>query len=102
MQERLEAYAKSYQKYYIQNASAVYFHGIFLKTYGRGRQNGGIPDADTQPSLTLNVQVAIKRANVLLSVLVGGLVFKENIMRRVPYVLLMLCGMTCIVLDPKS
>jgi hypothetical protein len=47
-------------------------------------------------------QVAIKRSNVLLSVLVGGLVFKENIVKRIPYVLLMLCGMTFIVLDPKS
>jgi len=46
--------------------------------------------------------VALKRSNVLLSVLVGGFVFKENIARRLPYVVLMLCGMTCIVLDPKS
>ena len=45
--------------------------------------------------------MAIKRSNVLLSVLVGGIVFKESIASRLPYVMLMLCGMTCIVLDPK-
>ena len=46
--------------------------------------------------------IAIKRCNVLLSVLIGGLVFREPIMQRLPYVLLMLGGMLLIVLDPKS
>lgn len=43
--------------------------------------------------------VAIKRMNVLLSVAVGGLVFKESVLRRLPYVLLMLSGMFLIVIE---
>lgn len=42
--------------------------------------------------------MAIKRSNVLLSVAVGGLVFGESVMSRIPYVLLMLSGMGLIVL----
>lgn len=44
--------------------------------------------------------VAIKRINVLLSTLVGCVMFKERIGRRMPWILLMLVGMLLIVLQP--
>lgn len=50
----------------------------------------------------MSLQVAIKRSNVLMSVMVGGLVFRESITRRLPYVILMLAGMICIIVDPKT
>jgi drug/metabolite transporter (DMT)-like permease len=50
--------------------------------------------------LFVSYVVAIKRSNILLSVLVGGLVFKESIASRLPYVLAMLAGMLLIVAEP--
>lgn len=44
--------------------------------------------------------VALKRFNVLFSVVIGGLVFKENILSRLPYVCLMLFGMILVVAEP--
>ncbi|GAX82950.1 hypothetical protein CEUSTIGMA_g10377.t1 [Chlamydomonas eustigma] len=46
--------------------------------------------------------VAIKRCNILFSVLVGGYFFKENIRSRLPFVFLMMGGMSLIVLEPNS
>jgi len=46
--------------------------------------------------------VALKRCNILLSVVLGGLLFKESIASRLPYVFIMMLGMTLIVLEPKA
>jgi len=46
--------------------------------------------------------IAIKRCNILISVLVGGIAFGENVSRRLPYVMVMIGGMCLIVLEPKS
>eukprot|EP00879_Flechtneria_rotunda_P012109 GHRR01012644.1.p1 GENE.GHRR01012644.1~~GHRR01012644.1.p1 ORF type:complete len:510 (+),score=175.53 GHRR01012644.1:535-2064(+) len=51
-------------------------------------------------NLLVSYVVAIKRINVLLSTLVGCFLFKEQIRKRVPYILVMLCGMLLIVLQP--
>lgn len=48
----------------------------------------------------VSYMVAIKRINVLLSTLVGCVMFNERIGRRMPYILLMLLGMLLIVLQP--
>ena len=50
--------------------------------------------------LQVSYMVAIKRINVLLSTLVGLVMFKERIGRRMPYIVLMLLGMLLIVLQP--
>jgi hypothetical protein len=50
--------------------------------------------------LFVSYVVAIKRVNILLSVLVGGLVFRESVASRLPYVLAMLAGMLLIVAEP--
>lgn len=46
--------------------------------------------------------VAIKRCNILMSVLLGGVVWRERIVHRLPFICLMLLGMLLIVLDPDS
>lgn len=46
--------------------------------------------------------VAIKRCNILISVLVGGVVLKESVSRRLPYIIGMIGGMCLIVLEPNS
>lgn len=46
--------------------------------------------------------VAIKRCNILLSVIVGRVWFRESIASRLPYVFLMLLGMSLIVLEPSA
>lgn len=43
--------------------------------------------------------VAIKRINILISTGLGCLVFKESIMSRLPYILVMVAGMLLIVLE---
>lgn len=48
----------------------------------------------------VSYMVAIKRINVLLSTLVGCVLFNERVGRRMPYILLMLLGMLLIVLQP--
>jgi drug/metabolite transporter (DMT)-like permease len=50
--------------------------------------------------LFVSYVVAIKRCNILFSVLAGGLLFKEKITGRLPYVLAMLAGMLLIVAEP--
>jgi hypothetical protein len=50
--------------------------------------------------LFVSYVVAIKRVNILLSVLIGGVVFKESIASRLPYVVAMLAGMLLIVAEP--
>ncbi|GIL72953.1 hypothetical protein Vretimale_4599 [Volvox reticuliferus] len=52
--------------------------------------------------LLVSYVVAIKRCNVLFSVVLGALVFRESIGSRLPYVFLMMLGMTVIVLEPGS
>jgi drug/metabolite transporter (DMT)-like permease len=44
--------------------------------------------------------VAIKRINVLLSTLLGCLLFNERVGRRIPAICCMLVGMLLIVLQP--
>lgn len=46
--------------------------------------------------------VAIKRSNILFSTMLGAVLFKENILRRLPYVLLMIVGMTMVVIEPHA
>lgn len=48
-------------------------------------------------TLLVSYAVAAKRSGIVVSVLVGALVFKEDIMNRLPYVLLMFCGMLLII-----
>ncbi|GFR40427.1 hypothetical protein Agub_g1001 [Astrephomene gubernaculifera] len=50
--------------------------------------------------LLVSYVVAIKRCNVLFSVVLGALVFRESVRSRLPYVFLMMLGMTLIVLEP--
>lgn len=52
--------------------------------------------------LLVSYVVAIKRCNVLFSVLMGGLIFRESILRRLPYIVIMLLGVTLIVVEPDS
>jgi drug/metabolite transporter (DMT)-like permease len=46
--------------------------------------------------------VAIKRVNILFSVLVGAVFFKEPVRERLPYVLLMMAGCVLIVIEPEQ
>ncbi|CAK9861075.1 unnamed protein product [Sphagnum jensenii] len=48
-------------------------------------------------TLLVSYAIAAKRSNVLLSVLVGHLIFKERIWKRLPYVVLMVGGMVLIL-----
>ncbi|GLI68989.1 hypothetical protein VaNZ11_013525 [Volvox africanus] len=50
--------------------------------------------------LLVSYVVAIKRCNVFFSVVLGALIFRESIGSRLPYVFLMMLGMTVIVLEP--
>lgn len=49
-------------------------------------------------TLLVAYSIAAKRSNVLLSVIVGHLLFKERICKRLPYVFLMVGGMILILL----
>lgn len=49
-------------------------------------------------TLLVAYSIAAKRSNVLLSVIVGHLLFKEHISKRLPYVFLMVGGMLLILL----
>jgi drug/metabolite transporter (DMT)-like permease len=51
-------------------------------------------------NLFVSYVVAIKRTNVLFSTVAGHLLFGEAVGRRIPYILLMLCGMLLIVMQP--
>eukprot|EP00775_Hariotina_reticulata_P012587 gene12587-12718_t len=51
-------------------------------------------------NLLVSYVVAIKRVNVLLSTLIGCVLFGEQVGRRIPYILVMLGGMLLIVLQP--
>jgi drug/metabolite transporter (DMT)-like permease len=51
-------------------------------------------------NILVSYVVAIKRMNVLFSTLLACLVFKESVVSRLPYILVMLCGMLIIVLQP--
>ncbi len=89
---------------------------LFLKVGRKGTRGGALGRGGQHPSkptgaralsrpqavmhLLVSYVVAIKRCNVLLSVLVGGLLFRERILERLPYVLLMMLGMCLIVLEP--
>lgn len=44
--------------------------------------------------------VSIKRCNIVFSVLLGGLLFQENIHSRMPYIMVMMFGMLVIVFQP--
>jgi len=46
--------------------------------------------------------IALKRLQLLLSVIVGAVVFKERVGRRLPPILLMVAGMALIVLHPGA
>ncbi|KAG2448274.1 hypothetical protein HYH02_006858 [Chlamydomonas schloesseri] len=52
--------------------------------------------------LLVSYVVAIKRCNVLLSVLLGAALFRESIRSRLPYIFLMMLGVMLIVLEPTS
>ena len=54
------------------------------------------------PPLSRNAQVAIKRCNILLSVLAGGFFFRESVLSRLPCIVLMLSGVAMIVLEPNT
>ncbi|CAI5535382.1 unnamed protein product [Closterium sp. Naga37s-1] len=47
--------------------------------------------------LLVSYSVAAKRSNILISMFVGYFLFKENIWKRLPYVLLMIAGMALII-----
>lgn len=49
-------------------------------------------------TLLVAYSIAAKRSNVLITVFIGRLVFKERILRRLPFILLMVGGMVLIVL----
>uniref|UniRef100_A0A0D6QYV4 EamA domain-containing protein n=1 Tax=Araucaria cunninghamii TaxID=56994 RepID=A0A0D6QYV4_ARACU len=49
-------------------------------------------------SLLVSYAIAAKRSNVLLSVIVGRVVFKEKIWKKLPFVILMVVGMILIIL----
>lgn len=49
-------------------------------------------------TLLVAYSIAAKRSNVLISVIIGRLIFKEKILRRLPFIILMMGGMTLIVL----
>jgi drug/metabolite transporter (DMT)-like permease len=51
-------------------------------------------------NILVSYVVAIKRVNVLFSTILACLVFKESVVSRLPYILVMLCGMLIIVLQP--
>ncbi len=51
-------------------------------------------------NIFLSYVVAIKRINVLLSTLVGCVMFQETVRSRIPYILIMLLGMCIIVMQP--
>lgn len=51
-------------------------------------------------NILVSYVVAIKRINVLLSTLIGCVLFKERVGKRIPYIIVMLCGMLMIVLQP--
>jgi len=51
-------------------------------------------------NLLVSYVVAIKRVNVLLSTLIGCVMFREQVGKRIPYILVMLGGMLLIVLQP--
>lgn len=51
-------------------------------------------------NILVSYVVAIKRVNVLLSTLVGCVLFREQVRNRIPYIIAMLCGMLLIVLQP--
>jgi multidrug transporter EmrE-like cation transporter len=46
--------------------------------------------------------IAAKRSGILLSVLSGAVFFKESIRDRLPYVMVMLLGMTLILLSGNA
>eukprot|EP00250_Pteridium_aquilinum_P017678 c23735_g1_i1 orf=631-1788(+) len=48
-------------------------------------------------TLLVAYAIAAKRSNVLITVFIGRLVFKEKILRRLPFILLMVGGMVLIV-----
>lgn len=48
-------------------------------------------------TLLVAYSIAAKRSNVLITVFIGRLVFKEKIWRRLPFILLMVGGMVLIV-----
>lgn len=50
--------------------------------------------------LLVSYVVALKRFNILFSVVLGGLIFQEKVASRIPYILLMLAGMVIIVQQP--
>eukprot|EP00897_Mesotaenium_endlicherianum_P005387 jgi/Mesen1/4877/ME000244S04047 len=47
--------------------------------------------------LLVSYSIAAKRSNILISVMVGKIVFKEQIWQRLPYITLMMLGMALIV-----
>lgn len=49
-------------------------------------------------TLLVSYAIAAKRSNVLLSVIVGRVVFKEKIWKKLPFVILMVAGMVLIIL----
>ncbi|MCO5559086.1 hypothetical protein L7F22_012678 [Adiantum nelumboides] len=49
-------------------------------------------------TLLVAYSIAAKRSNVLITVFIGRLVFKEKILKRLPFILLMIGGMALIVL----
>ncbi|PNW85424.1 hypothetical protein CHLRE_03g185800v5 [Chlamydomonas reinhardtii] len=52
--------------------------------------------------LLVSYVVAIKRCNVLMSVLLGAALFRESIRSRLPYIFLMMLGVMLIVLEPSG
>ena len=49
--------------------------------------------------LFVSYAIAAKRSGILLSVLSGAVFFKESIVERLPYIMIMLFGMTLILLS---
>eukprot|EP01025_Chloroclados_australasicus_P033283 TRINITY_DN33897_c0_g2_i1.p2 TRINITY_DN33897_c0_g2~~TRINITY_DN33897_c0_g2_i1.p2 ORF type:complete len:152 (+),score=4.57 TRINITY_DN33897_c0_g2_i1:3-458(+) len=50
--------------------------------------------------LLVSYAVAVKRSGILLSVIFGSVFFKENILKRLPYIVIMVSGMMLIVFAP--
>ena len=57
------------------------------------------PYVEALDHLFVSYAIAAKRSGILLSVLGGAVFFKESIYERLPYVMVMLFGMTLILLS---
>jgi multidrug transporter EmrE-like cation transporter len=53
-------------------------------------------------TLLISYAVAAKRSGIVVSVLVGALLFKEDVVKRLPYIMLMFAGMLIIIFSEEG